>query len=195
VLPYLTNFLFPSPISEGVSPQLLNFNSLDELHDMESDLWDELREANEELRMARQYAIEFDDDEESLIATGLEPKNSDDDGGVEESISSEIPNATMQVFTSSEKGLRSRCTASSCIDQWGTLHRMNVLVFCTNKDPSNSFHCSPQNWHRRPLQKCVSFRILAMDLISRHVFIALYLVLENNSKSCLVLWQVPERLS
>jgi hypothetical protein len=109
----------PTLSAEGVSPKLLNFKTLDELQDMEAELWEELREANEELRVARQYAIEFDDDEESLIATGLELKNSDD-GVMEESGEIVIPRTTTEVFSSSKKGgLRNCCTATSSSDQWG----------------------------------------------------------------------------
>jgi hypothetical protein len=178
------------PSYQGFSPQLLNFKTLDELYDMESDLWDEIREANEELRAARQDAIEFADDEESLIGTGLEAKNSNDEDGCEESRDSEIPITTVQVFTSSNRGqLRSRYAATSSVDQWGALNQMTMVAF---KDRNSlnllyfAFDWLLQKWHRLPLQKCASIQSLKADAARDHVCIASCLVSANNSKSCQV---------
>jgi len=96
---------------------------------MEYELWDELREANEELRAARLYAIEFDDDEESLIATGLEAKNSDDEDGVDEPSDIDIPSTTIQVFHSTQGGLRNHSTATSCVDEWGASNRLTIVAY------------------------------------------------------------------
>jgi hypothetical protein len=106
----------------GMSPQLLNFKSVEELKAMELELWDELREANEELNEARQYAIEFDDDEEGLVTSGLDGKNSDDEGDNEASDEIGIPDTTLQTF-GSVKGLRNRNLSTANKDQWGKLFK------------------------------------------------------------------------
>ncbi|KAG7373737.1 hypothetical protein IV203_012832 [Nitzschia inconspicua] len=59
-----------NPCLYGVSAKLLNFKSIEELQQMEEDLWVELREANEGLNDARLHAIEHNEDDRGLITTG-----------------------------------------------------------------------------------------------------------------------------
>jgi hypothetical protein len=100
--------------------------SVEELQAMEEELWDDLREANEQLLAARTYAVEGDDDdkEAGLITTSLEAKDSredenDDSNLVDEEKSEaiKIPDSTLQAFCS--EGLRNRYVGTSLKNQWG----------------------------------------------------------------------------
>jgi hypothetical protein len=102
-----------------MSPQLLNFKSVEDLQDMENELIDDLREANEALQEARQHAIDFADDEEGLITSALDAKksNEQEDGDASDDIV--IPNATTEAFKSKDLGLRNRNLSTANKDQWG----------------------------------------------------------------------------
>jgi hypothetical protein len=106
--------------------------SVEELRAMEDELWDDLREANEELLAARAYAVEGEDDEEAnLITTSIVTKESRDKDDIlpneGNSEALKIPESTLQAF-SNEQGLRNRYAGTSLKSQWGKL-RMGIFLF------------------------------------------------------------------
>ena len=146
-------FFFPAnPCPFGPAPNLLNFMSVEELQAMEEELWDDLREANEQLLAARAYAVEGNDDDEEagLITTGVEAQDSrdgeDEDSNLVEEEQSEaikIPDATVQAFCS--EGLRNRYVGTSLKNQWGKFceHRcwdFRSCLSCKYHHVSHKFH-------------------------------------------------------
>ncbi|KAG7350004.1 ureide permease [Nitzschia inconspicua] len=132
-----------NPCLYGVSPKLLFFKSIEELQQMEEDLWVELREANGDLNDARLHAIEHNEGDRGLITTGLDNKCSDEDFEREDGIF--IPNSTIQAFDRIEQGLRNRTLTTAERDQWEmaqeAANEMRSMPDAKGRRKQSSFLC------------------------------------------------------
>jgi hypothetical protein len=130
-----------NPCVYGMSPHLLNFKSIEELQEMEHELWEDLRDCNAELIAARKQAVEHADDEEGFVTSGAEAKNSDDEFEYEANGDEigriSIPSPTLKAFCGEQTGgLRNRHAFSASDDQWGEFVgiccQADIVPFCVS---------------------------------------------------------------